>query len=135
MIVYDKQTTLLLPAIHGIHGIVKTGKSQAVRNLTTTMQLNKEAAAMELQLTQAVDEIRQFPRGLEVGVPELYDFEVNGRELTCVHGIVAKKLKFAVQHEYKFVVVFRDEVMATLRNEFGMTERKWKQLLEAKLSA
>lgn len=135
MIHYDKQTTPLLSHIHRITGVVRTGRSQRVRNLGTVLQLERNPDALDLHLGAAVDTIRTMAGGLEIGVPELYEFEVAGRELTCIHGIVEIKRKFAVDYEYRFVVVYRDEVFRVMEREFKMTQARWTRLLKEKLTA
>lgn len=133
-IIYDKQTTPLLGSIHRIRGIVRTGKSVRVRNLKMVLQMERNADMLDLELAEAVNTIRGMAGALEIGVPELYEFEVAGRELTCIHGIVAMKRKYATDYEYRFVIVCRDEVFAALRTEFKMTERRWVQLLSERLA-
>ena len=134
MITYDRETTPLLSAIHRISGTVRTGKSNRVRNLKTVLQMERNVDALDLELSQAIDTIRGLAGALEINVPERYDFTVAGRELTCIHGIVSKKRMYTTEHEYRFVIVFRDEVFAAMKSEFKMTERRWSKLLEERLA-
>lgn len=134
MIIYDKQTTPLLGSIHRVSGVVRTGKSVRVRNLRLILQTENNADALDLSLADAIDTIRGMAGSLVIGVPELYAFEVAGRALTCVHGLVAMKRKYVTDYEYRFVIGYSDEVFEILRTEFKMTERRWKQLLDERLA-
>lgn len=133
-IVYDKQTHPLISHLHRVSGCTRTGKSTRVRNMITNLQREGNDSALDLKLTDAVNEIAGIAGRLEIGVPECHEFEIEGRELTCVHGLVERKFKFAIEYEYRFVVVFRDEVFTTLRAEFGMTDRKWAKLIGGRLA-
>ena len=135
MIIYDPQTTPLLGSIHRVSGVVRTGKSVRVRNLKTVLQMERNVDALDLELAQAIDTIRGLAGALEIDVPERHDFEVAGRELTCVHGIVSRKRMYAIDYEYLFVIVMRDEVFAAMKEAFKMTGKRWSRLIKARLSA
>lgn len=139
MIVYDTATRPLVYSVHRLSGIVRTGKSQAVKNYTTSLQIHGQRESAELALTDIVSEISGLSGKLAIDVPEVYEFVLGAgefaRELAAVHGIITRKMKYATHYEYRFIVCFRDETFKTLRHEFGMSESKWRKLITERLTA
>lgn len=122
MIVYSQQTTTLVPILHGISGLVRTGESQAVRNYMTILQLHRQRQAAEVELYAAVEHLHSQANRPNIYEPVVYPFTVcRGRwlrNLAAVHGVVDRKIGLAWQQEFRFVVVFQHEVDKVLRKEF-----------------
>lgn len=125
-IIWDAQSQFHLTP--SFVGRIKTGQSQNVRNWYTALKLRKRLDIWGQAWTRLLD-IATSGKDVQAGIPEVETFEVEGKQLAVVFGVMQKGITPGgrVEGAYKFVLCDQSEVLEVLGKEFKFKERlKWK---------
>jgi hypothetical protein len=103
---------------------IYTGETQQVSNWQAALSAQGKVDTWQ-QAWGAIVAIATNGRDLVANQPEVDTFEVEGRKLACVYGVIQKGItpRGRVEGDYKFVFCAESEVLLVLAKVFNLQRR------------
>lgn len=121
-IVWHKQTKTFLNRT--FVGVIRTAETQNCRNWYTSLKVIKRLDIWD-DAQRALETIVSTPKDVDANVPVVEKFEVEGKELAVVYGVISKgeTARGRIAGEYRFVLCDAGEVLTVLSEAFRFKER------------
>lgn len=105
-------------------GTIRTGETQNIKNWRTSLKVLNRTDIWDSAWAY-LEAVAGAGKDLQAGVPVVERFEVEGKELAVVYGVIQRGItaRGRVDGTYKFILCDAGEVLLLLAKEFRFKER------------